>query len=104
MRYAPSAVVADDRESPVSTLVALTVAEVTTAPCVSFTVPEIVPVICCACALRPAQRIRTSSLQNCAPVYVKKHVAHLRLFIPPPKLFRRSSDFRTKTWTNAAGA
>src|SRR5882762_726140 len=80
MRYAPSAVVVD-RESPVSTLVALTAAEITTAPCGSFTVPAIVPVICCAYALRPAQRIRTSRARNCGFAPVQRYLANLRVFI-----------------------
>ena len=85
MRYVPSAVVVVERESPVSILVALMVAEVTRAPCVSFTVPVSVPVICCAYALRPAQRIRMSSARNCVLATVEKYLANLRVFIQPPK-------------------
>src|ERR1700722_7167959 len=92
MRYVPSGVVVVDRENPVSTLVALMVAEVTTAPNVSFTVPVIVPVICCPYALRPPQRISMRNARSCVPAPVKKYLANLRVFIQPPELLSPCSE------------
>jgi hypothetical protein len=46
--YVPELSVLVDRVKPVAILVALTSAFGMSAPCSSFTVPEIEPVICCA--------------------------------------------------------
>jgi hypothetical protein len=56
------------REKSVATLVALTVAVVTTAPCASLTVPTMVPVTCWPSAAIEPHRASASSAMYRAPV------------------------------------
>src|SRR5580698_2060444 len=77
MRYSPDPLVDVVREKSVATLVALTVAVVTTAPCASLTVPTMVPVTCWPCAAVKPHRASASSPMYRAPAPESWHFTAL---------------------------
>src|ERR1035438_5100360 len=78
------------RVSPVATFVILTVAVVTRAPFASFTVPVIVPVICCAGVSTQAQTVSANSAAKLLLWHAKIFMMFSIAFILPPQFVAAS--------------